>query len=198
MAPRTLNAIDQKTLLVSPALPSNGLDHLRLLPLQAGGVALVGLFLTLPTKSISSLGPDVPPNRHQRQVGKLGVLTSSSPVHLWSSSSRCLPQKWPLQKSQSPAIRCGWSLQPAKEHRIFLGAIFLRGKVESVFLGCCFEMGEWFLGAAVACGVLAGPTGSQCGRRWAWKDKEGEIRFVFVQKGRPRRLKENAEVARAP
>ena len=50
-------------------------------------------------------------------------LTSSSPSHLWSSSSRCLPQKWPSQKAQSPAIRWAASLHSLNEHLIFLGIL---------------------------------------------------------------------------
>lgn len=58
-------------------------------------------------------------------------------MHLWSSSSRCLPQKWPLQKLQSPAMRCGCSLQSWKVHRTFLGAIF-RGQLGDLIraVGC--------------------------------------------------------------
>lgn len=48
------------------------------------------------------------------------VRTFSSPAHVWSSSRRCLPQKWPWQKLQSPEIRCASALHSAWEQRIFL------------------------------------------------------------------------------
>ena len=49
-------------------------------------------------------------------------LQSSRPGHEWLSSMRCLPQKWPLQKPQSPTMRCAASRQSLKLQRIFLGA----------------------------------------------------------------------------
>jgi hypothetical protein len=48
-------------------------------------------------------------------------LQSSSPGQLCDSSMRCLPQKWPEQKPQSPTMRCAASRQSLKPQRIFLG-----------------------------------------------------------------------------
>jgi hypothetical protein len=49
-------------------------------------------------------------------------LQSSKPEQLCDSSMRCLPQKWPAQKPQSPTMRCAASRQSLKPQRIFLGA----------------------------------------------------------------------------
>jgi hypothetical protein len=48
-------------------------------------------------------------------------LQSSSPGQLCDSNMRCLPQKWPEQKPQSPTMRCAASRQSLKPQRIFLG-----------------------------------------------------------------------------
>ena len=53
----------------------------------------------------------------------VGALTSSSPLHLWSSRRRCLPQKWPWQKEQSPTMRWAGSLHSFAEHRRRLPAM---------------------------------------------------------------------------
>lgn len=62
----------------------------------------------------------------------LSFLQSSKPVHLWSSNMRCLPQKWPLQKLQSPTMRCAGSLQSLWVQRIFFGAPPRKGRVMSI------------------------------------------------------------------
>ena len=62
----------------------------------------------------------------------LSFLQSSKPVHLWSSNMRCLPQKWPLQKLQSPTMRCAGSLQSLCVQRIFFGAPPRKGRVMSM------------------------------------------------------------------
>ena len=60
----------------------------------------------------------------EEQLGDEGrKLTSSSPSHLWSSSSRCLLQKWPLQKPQSPTMRCDAEGQSLKVHLVLLTTI---------------------------------------------------------------------------
>lgn len=48
-------------------------------------------------------------------------LQSSRPGQLCDSSMRCLPQKWPAQKPQSPTMRCAASRQSLKPQRIFFG-----------------------------------------------------------------------------
>jgi len=53
----------------------------------------------------------------------LSFLQSSRPSHLWSSSRRCLPQKWPLQKPQSPTMRWAASLHSLWLQRIFFGGM---------------------------------------------------------------------------
>ena len=53
----------------------------------------------------------------------LSFLQSSSPLHLWSSNIRCLPQKCPEQNPQSPMIRCAGSLQSLNVQRSFLGGM---------------------------------------------------------------------------
>lgn len=108
---------------------SCGLDGLRLLALQLRGVALVGLLLALctvekPKQSASVILPHM--YTYIFSYFKLRFrkrLASSRPVHLWSSSNRCFPQKWPWQKLQSPTMRCASALQSVREQRIFLGAI---------------------------------------------------------------------------
>lgn len=69
------------------------------------------------------------------------TLTSSSPSHLWSSNRRCFPQKCPLQKPQSPMIRCAPSRQSLNVHRCFLGGMpprigRARCKVDSRVMRC--------------------------------------------------------------
>jgi len=50
-------------------------------------------------------------------------LQSSSPSHLWSSRSLCLLQNWPLQKPQSPTMRCAADGQSLKVHLVRLATI---------------------------------------------------------------------------
>lgn len=50
-------------------------------------------------------------------------LQSSSPVQEWASNMRCLEQKWPAQKLQSPTIRWAASLHSLKLQRGLRGAI---------------------------------------------------------------------------
>lgn len=50
-------------------------------------------------------------------------LQSSSPVQEWASSMRCLEQKWPAQKLQSPTMRWAASLHSLKLQRGLRGGI---------------------------------------------------------------------------
>ena len=131
------------------------LDDVGALGLELGGVLLVRFLLALrddedralatPPREVKSAtqfssSPTSPrrPTSHQRSSssrlwehkdeGEARELTSSSPAHLWSSSRRCLPQKWPLQNAQSPAIRWAASLHSLKEHFVFF-AILVVGRV---------------------------------------------------------------------
>ncbi|KAI1778226.1 hypothetical protein F4818DRAFT_438395 [Hypoxylon cercidicola] len=70
----------------------------------------------------SSAAPDA---GGEEQVGL--VLTSSNPLHLWSSNSRCFAQKCPSQKPQSPTIRWAADLHSLKVQRGFWGAMLSDG-----------------------------------------------------------------------
>lgn len=102
-----------------------------LLALQWLGVMLVTGVIQDASKSPlhkTSLRPTSHHWAFSRETGC--VLTSSRPSHLWSSNRRCLPQKWPSQKPQSPTILCAGSLQSAAVHLSFLGAMLMSRDVD--------------------------------------------------------------------
>lgn len=58
-------------------------------------------------------------------------MQSSRPEQACDSSIRCLPQKWPLQKPQSPTMRWASSRQSLKLQRGLRGGAIFRMQVSS-------------------------------------------------------------------
>ena len=143
---------------MAPTGPLHAADDLRPLGLELGGVALVRLLLAL-KKSYhhqhafpQRRGAEEDQRvllRYEIGGGGGGVgrerrrLTSSRPLHLWSSNKRCLPQKWPLQKLQSPTMRWAGSLHSLAVQRMRLAGMMSGREHEKAERSGISKAGSW-------------------------------------------------------